>query len=483
MAPLDLPRVLMRGSAAVLAALWLLAALTGLWRTQADAHEEMQSAMALAATLQRLAVSAPLDDEALLAALRPPTGTEGDGEASRLRHLRLTLRDADGRLLLGGRADPPAAPPVEWLVSLQRRLAGERDPAPLAWTLPRPQGEPWTAVLSPTPDSERREAIGSLLQNLGLLAAGAAGLLALLRWQLHRALRPLQALLARIDPGRSDEAGGSDEAGAKRPPMPPTLIRELQLIADALDRAETQRRVLAQRLQSLQEDERRRLAQELHDELGQRLTALRLDATVLQRRLQGDEAAAALAQDLSRQVQAAQQEVRELLARLAPRSDARLPAQRLRELLTPLAAAQRGLVVELDCEPGDDPLPEALLQAVYRLSQEGLTNVVRHAGATHAWLRVRRTPTGALHWSLRDNGRGPGDAGQRPIRQGPGTEEVRPGPDTDTTGLGHLFARGSGLAGMRERAWAYGGDLQIRDARPGLALSTTLAPPPDNPAP
>lgn len=462
MAPLDLPRVLMRGSAAVLAALWLLAALTGLWRAQADAQEEMQSAMALAATLQRLAVSAPLDDEALLAALRPTTGTEGDGEAPGLRHLRLSLRDADGRLLLGGRADPPASPPVEWLVSLQRRLAGERDPPPLAWTLPRPQGEAWTAVLSPTPDSERREAIGSLLQNLALLAAGAAGLLALLRWQLHRALRPLQALLARIEPGRSADTSADTgiDTAASRPPMPPTLIRELQLIADALDRAEAQRRVLAQRLQSLQEDERRRLAQELHDELGQRLTALRLDATVLQRRVQGDADAAALAQDLARQVHAAQQEVRELLARLAPRTDARLPAERLRELLTPLAAAQRGLAVKVDCEPGEAPLPEALLQTVYRLSQEGLTNVVRHAGATQAWLQVRRTPAGALHWSLRDNGRG-----------------------LSSGGLDHLAARGSGLAGMRERVWAYGGDLQIRDARPGLALSATLAPPPDNPAP
>lgn len=447
--PLDLPRLLLRGSAAVSLGALLLATLVGLWRAGEDIEDEMQAAMALATALQRLVQAASLDDAALVQALR------AQSDDTPLRHLALSLRDADGRLQLGRRAPAAASAPIEWLVDLHRRWYRSNEPPPLAWQLPRPDGSVWTLVLSPTPDSERREAVASLLQTLAVLAAGAALLLVLMAWQLRRALQPMQALLQAIARLRAGEA----DAAARLPAMP---VHELQAIVDglreldqALQSAAAQRRLLAQRLHTLQEDERRHLAQELHDELGQRLTALRLDATVLQRQLQGD--AAALAQGLALQADAAQQEVRALLARLAPRSNTWVPPQRLQELLQTLAAAQRGLSVQLDCEPGTSALPQTLLLAVYRISQEGLTNIGRHAQAQHARLRVWREGT-ALHWLLQDDGIGLPDPAA-------------------------ALARGSGLAGVRERVWAFGGDLQWFDACPGLGLRATLWPPPDNAAP
>jgi two-component system sensor histidine kinase UhpB len=450
--PLDLPRLLLRGAALVLIVAWLLAAALGLWRAAADAERETGAAMVLVATLRDVAQVVPGQEAALVERLR---ATQGE----RWRHLRLTLRDAEGRVVFASEADADGSPQVAWLAVLLRGLTLQPDPAPLALSLPARDGPPWTLVLSPSADKGRREAVVRLFQLLGVLGAGALLLLVLLRWQLHRAFRPLRALLAAI---------GSGGTGGASLPLPPMPVRELQVIAEALAQADAQRRLLAQRLQTLQEDERRRLAQELHDELGQRLTALRMDATVLRRGLQDGERLAdpgvrerlaAMAAGLSEQVGAAQIEVRELLVRLAPRIDEEVSGARLAALLASLARAQRSLRVDLH---GPDPqarLPASLMLAVYRLSQEGLTNVVRHAQARHAWLTVRIEEGGVaggdgragslVHWRLADDGVGLPD-------------------------IAAAFERGSGLAGMRERVWAFGGHLEVQDGSPGLVLQATL---------
>ena len=436
--PLDLPRLLLRGAALVLIVVWLLAAGLGLWRAAADAERETGAAMVLVATLRDVAQVAPGQEAALVERLR---ATQGE----RWRHLRLTLRDTEGRVVFASEDAPAGAPPVVWLAALLRGLSLQPYPAPLALSLPASDGPPWTLVLSPSAETGRREAIARLGQLLGLVGVGALLLLALMRWQLHRALRPMQLLVQAI---------GAERARAPLPPMP---VRELQVIAEALEVADAQRRLLAQRLQSLQEDERRRLAQELHDELGQRLTALRMDMTVLRRALEAPglcaeaEAASrlgAMAAGLSEQIGAAQREVRELLARLAPRAGEHATGVRLRALLLSLAQAQRGLRVEVQGPQPEADLPASLMLAVYRLSQEGLTNIVRHARAGQAWLSVT-IDAQAVHWQLRDDGVGLPDAAA-------------------------AFERGSGLAGMRERAWAFGGDLHLDDAGPGLRLAASL---------
>ena len=121
-------------------------------------------------------------------------------------------------------------------------------------------------------------------------------------WNVHRSFRPMRALLQAIAALRDDDA----RALRALPPMP---IGELQAIAtalrelaDALERAEQQRRVLSQQVLTLQEDERQRIARELHDEFGQRLTALRADAAWLARRIGHDAQANAVVSAMSRTV-------------------------------------------------------------------------------------------------------------------------------------------------------------------------------------
>ena len=121
------------------------------------------------------------------------------------------------------------------------------------------------------------------------------------------------------------------------------------------------------------------------------------------------------------------------------------------------------LVFELGDVSDSAALPRELMLAVYRISQEALTNVARHAGASRAVLQVR------VGTALQ----GDGQAGDR---------ELEWSVEDDGCGLANQSAwqRGNGLAGIQERVWAAGGDLQWGPLDvhglpwPGLRLSARL---------
>lgn len=474
---LELPGRLLRGCAAVSLLALLVAVLSGSWRAEQEVREEMQAAMDLAlvlsATWGLTSPDAEPDDDQALSRLQQQLGPR------RLRHLELSVRDAEGRRRWALLRSPPSTPSREdgaadrWarltepalqvLVDLHRRWQTLDDPPPLLVPLARPSGEVWSLVVSPSPDSERRQALTVMLRLLAVLLAGTALLLLVLGLQIRRLMRPMQSLLALI----ADLRLGRWSAARV---MPPLALRELQAVAQALsdlgsalDHTEAQRQLLAQRMLTLQEDERRRIAQELHDELGQRLTALRLDLAVLLRHLSADPPAAGSPHEalwrrtaaqlagLQDQVRAAQEEVRSLLGRLAPRLDDTLPAERVTELLQSLMVPREGLTLRLNCVPGLQPWPSALALAVYRLSQEAVTNTLRHAEAKTLALEVRREGRRVI-WRCGDDGRGLGSPEQ-------------------------AFRAGNGLAGMRQRVWAFGGDLSIESSPAGLQLSAVLEAP------
>ena len=502
----------MRHAGGVAAAVLALALVLGLVRMAADVEEEVEAAVGLAlvmAELGRLQAAAPTP-EAGQAAL---DGLLRLQQSRPLRHLRLQVRDGAGRLLLP--ADPGAGESgaLAWLGRWWAAVGGGATPAPVSWTLPRPGGAHWTVTLTASAEAERREALGSLLESLAVLAAMVAGLLLAMRANLRRALAPLDRLVAAI--------GGierSDTAPVQAlPPMPvvelDALAGALRHLGAALDAAETDRRRLAQQVLGLQEDERARLARELHDEFGQRLTALRVDAAWLARRLGGLTApagpapaggpappvqvaaggaltrlaeAAEVARGMADQCGLIQQDIRQLLVRLqpfGPEAAAAVPPRQLAQLLEGLVQAWSGPAADgLGWQlalhwrtadgPADQPwsaLPDglalepALALALYRISQEAMTNVARHAGAREATLALRldgaARPGAALtvDWAVEDDGRGLDDAAA-------------------------ADRRGNGLAGLRERVWALGGQLQIgpataasaADGRPGCRLAARL---------
>ena len=260
---------------------------------------------------------------------------------------------------------------------------------------------------------------------------GFAIMLVLYRVLLRRSLAPLQRLtelMHRVDPlrpGQRISAATHDE--------------ELTALAEAfiemLVRLETERRESGRRALAAQEAERRRIARELHDEIGQLLTGLMLQSETLSRR-----APAELARDVENLREGARndaEEVREIAQRLRPEALDELGLQSALLALTTVAE-RAGLLVERRLDRDVELSAEEEL-VVYRVAQEGLTNVVRHAGASRVWLTLNRGAGGEIVLEVRDDGRGiPPDAERR----------------------------SSGLRGMRERALLVGGRLSVRRAEP-----------------
>lgn len=464
-APMDLPRLVMRGALVVVALALLLALLLGLWRAREDMRDELAGALAQAQTHALLATAPGRSDDELLAALRAVGHEDG------LRHLELRLLDGEGRVRIEPPVKPPAAWPLRLLVAVNGVLFAPPADRTVSVALPRPSGPPWQAQWIASHDAEQREALSQLLEVLGLVGGCGLLLLLVMRWHLKRSFRPLAPLLSAI--ARVEQQDVS--AVRALPAMP---IRELDAIANALrhlagalEQAEAQRRQLGAQVLTLQEDERSRLARELHDEFGQHLTALRVDAAWLQRRLADQPELAAVVAGMSRQCERIQQEVRALLTRLRPLAGAPgMPdaeagheaedVERLRSLLDNLVRAwahspgqstRYRLQFDTAGLDHDARLPRELVLAVYRISQEALTNVARHARATEATLRVHIQPVdggGMLHWSVEDDGGGLDHPG--------------------------VWQRGNGLAGIKERVWAAGGDLDCQPARPQRAESPGL---------
>ena len=477
--PLDLPRLVMRRAGAVALAVVMLALALGLSRMGDDIDHEVVAARSLAQGLATLPELAALDDTAARARLQ---AWQVEAPA---RHLRLQVLDAQGQPLL------PQAPGaahhglLQPLLDAHRRWQGGREAEPVSWPLPRPDGSRWTVVLQASHEGEREEALANLLGMLGLLLVAAAGLLLVMRWNLRRAFAPLQPLLQAI-------AGieRQDTAAVRR--LPPMPVRELDRVAQALrhlaqalEDTEAQRRSLGQRVITLQEDERARLARDLHDEFGQHLTALQADAAWLQRRLLGDAPAQDVAAALVGHGRHLQQELRGVLARLRPLQgvegdDGTMALDSLLELLrslqqgwtsgaqAPMSLSMQVAAVDAQGHPADPPgpgamLPTAVALALYRITQEALTNAARHAEGATVEVQLTWVHTtgggGAVDWQVSDDG--PGLAGaELPL------------------------LRGSGLAGIRERVWALGGELKVAPARPdaeapgarpGLQLSARLA--------
>jgi two-component system sensor histidine kinase UhpB len=463
--PRELPRLLMRRSGMLALAGLLLALVLGLLRAESDIDEEVEAAWQLATLMSQLGTLGQVGDSAALATLH------GLQREAPLRHLLLQVHDTQGRSLLATRVAPEPAW-IQTLLDAHRRLSPGVPPQRVSWLVPRPDGLHWVVSLDTSRESERREALANLTSMLVLLLLTVVAVLLAMHLNVRRALAPLHRLVAAI----GDIERENPQAALHLPAMPvrelDSIASALRHLAEALAQADGQRRSLSRQLQTLQEDERHRLARELHDELGQRLTALRLDAAWLERKLamapheRELPAMQEVVKEMGGRCAELQNDVRGLLHQLNPLGPAlatqgQVEPQRLALLLQELVdswrhspsqapepdhdTAQTNCTWELALQLGDDldglePWPQVLALALYRMSQEALTNAARHAGARQVRLALWwEDRGGSLCWRAEDNGCGGVD---------PGTAAVR------------ALRRGNGLAGLKERVWALGGQWQ-----------------------
>ncbi|MDH3237695.1 MAG: PAS domain-containing protein [Deltaproteobacteria bacterium] len=214
-----------------------------------------------------------------------------------------------------------------------------------------------------------------------------------------------------------------------------------------LKKAQDQLRRLSDGIMASQEKERTAVARELHDELGQVLTALRIDSVWLRDRLDGtDEKGAERALMMCALIDNAIDEVRGMATRLRPGV---LDDLGLVDALEWFAMDfEKRTGIKCDFSHRDVPdINDTVATAAYRIAQETFTNAARHSSATRVDVSLT-AEDGRLSLAVADNGRG-----------------------FDTKNL--LDSRGLGVAGMRERAALVGGALEIH-SRPGKGTRVVL---------
>lgn len=242
-----------------------------------------------------------------------------------------------------------------------------------------------------------------------------------------RPLERLSALMREIDllrPGQRLDVSGSRE-----------VADVIGTFNEMLARLEGERRASSARALMAQEAERRRIAQELHDEIGQILTAV-----VLQLKKAAEQAPPEMQATLLEVQEAARaslDEVRRIARRLRPDVLEDLGLVTALSALATSVAQQSGVRIQRRFADHLPPLSPEIELVLYRVAQEGLTNVTRHAEASRVELSLDRTATG-LALRVADNGAGMDGAGE-----------------------------GAGMRGMRERAMLVGGRLRIDSSLQG----------------
>ncbi|MDO9600621.1 MAG: histidine kinase [Azoarcus sp.] len=440
---MELTYVLLRRAAAISLACLLCVLLLAAWRAQSDVHREGQGAGQLALLISQLTALQNAPDNAL------PDRIEGLREAGRLgglRHLQFRLEDGrSGEVLAQSEEEelaPPTMRPFLWLLGLFSRphLAEES-----VWLLERADGRSFRVTLTTHPFSEQREAFDEIVGVTGVLLLYGFGLLAALYWAVRHAFAPLRQILDTI------AAFERQDYGAR---LPALRIRELDVIAGALNhlaaalgQTQDERRLLSLKVLTLQEDERAHVARELHDEFGQSLTAMRADATYLLRRTEKQPELHTVAAALEQQCARVQQDIRNLLGWIGnPCGDSGRGPVPIRDLIETLVQSWRQrpgqtvhyqLTMDLD---GID-IPQGLALNLYRMTQEALTNIARHAGAETVTVALAARLGEGVRWSVCDDG-------------------------TGIASYAEALQRGNGLAGIRERVWAHGGELEMLDRGP-----------------
>jgi signal transduction histidine kinase len=231
-------------------------------------------------------------------------------------------------------------------------------------------------------------------------------------------------------------------------------VTERVRMANELKASHDSLRELSAALQSIREEEKTRIARELHDELGQALTALKMDASAIAGELaphQGE--LIRRANGMKALIDSTVAAVRRISADLRPVMLDSLGLAPTLEWLSRDFEAHSGIKVMLDVPDEDMGAGNDAATAVFRIAQEALTNVARHARARTVRIALAREAD-ALRLTVTDDGVGMADARQGDVRK----------------------ARSFGLLGMRERATVLGGQFSVKKGPRGGTVVEAVVP-------
>lgn len=226
-------------------------------------------------------------------------------------------------------------------------------------------------------------------------------------------------------------------------------ITERRHAQEELEKSHRELQELIVALDSLRAEEQKRLAHEMHDDLGQLLAAMKLDICTLQQRLPPENAEASkYLNSINELVDTMVISVRRIIADLPPKIVEDLGLLPALQSLTKSFQQRHHLECAIQVSDAPPALPLRMSTALYRIVQEALNNVVKHANATSVKIALHSCSTG-LALQISDNGKGLPPKGTR-----------KPG--------------AFGLIGMRERTLALGGEIEI-ESREGEGTIVRIA--------
>ncbi|CAA2137938.1 HAMP domain-containing protein [Hyphomicrobium sp. ghe19] len=324
-----------------------------------------------------------------------------------------------------------------------------------------------TIVITPKPSDEFGELLEAIFQIFQWGVIISAVTLALTYFIINRSLSPVRALR---DAMRRMAAGEFDLRVPERgPPEIKSICGSLNALAAALQKARQDNQRLTGNMILIQDQERRDIARELHDELGPYLFSIRTDGTLVARELEKSGPDIGRVRGLNGQilshVDLLQQTNRRVLERLTPPGLSELGLSgALRAMVEMWRRNNSAVNIEFSIDGSVDTLDETTKLTVYRIVQEGLTNAFRHSGGSLIAVNVslqRDTAPGVngkpmqdmVNVSVRDNGRGRKDS------------------SSDGFGLKAMRERVSALAGSLSISLPSGGGTDLRVSLPGAFRS------------
>ncbi len=423
-----------------LLALWLVLALAGaIYDARERVAAEVKASSALARALISAASASGRDSTSTLLEVEkhlPPT-----------RHIRLGITGSPDPATIGdipGRGQTGWTPP-SWFVHL---IAPAR-PVELVKTASARKDAEWIYII-PYPADEIREVWKDFCYAAAICTALVIIIVSSSLWMAWHVLRPIRALGDGLERLQREDFQTNLE---------PIRFSELQNIrtqfnslARSLKDKTSENQQLYEKLIATQESERKHVARELHDELGPCLFGIRAEVAFILRGLDRSQALhgpiAERVQAIDALVDTVQQINRRILHTIQPAIlTERGLAAALRDLVDGWQGAYPEIAWSLDCaEAGLDELSQEVTLAIYRVVQEGLTNIARHSECSEAGIVLARrcgVSGDSLDILIRDDGRG---------------FDLPPCP-------------GGGLQGMEERIRKLGGDFGVNG---GVGMGITV---------
>jgi two-component system sensor histidine kinase UhpB len=413
----------------------LLGGSIAVWQARQAVNEEIDASIGLTVQLMKFGFSQGRFDEA--------DWLRGINSLKETRHLSIQLQTPSGQLLSVPQTSPDAAKPrpPQWFADL---VGGKH--AQTVQPIVTVDGKRFMLLIQANPLDEITEAWEEstaffvslfLLTLLTFLAVHLA---------FNKALNSIAIIVNALE---------NIEKGDYRQKLPEFSTLEYDSIAKAinhmtgkLNRAQQENRALTQHSLEIQEDERQRLAQELHDELGQSLTAIKVMAVAAARQKADIKQTTEAIADISDHLMAV---VRSMMHQLHPLVLTELGLKAaIEDLIGHWSARHPELHLSLDCSDQVDDLNQKITIQIFRVVQECLTNIVRHAQASRASITIRidSEPDARLRLEVRDNGRGYADG------------EIK---------------KGFGLLGIRERIQSLGGEFSLDTGpRQGMWITASI---------